>query len=297
MNLTLRQIRAFVAVARLGGFTAAAKRLHLTQSALSGLVKDLEEGLGVRLFDRNTREVVMTQAGREFLPLALRVLEDIEDAAARVTEIANSDRGIVRVAALELTSCTLLPPVIAAFHEKHERLEVRLIDTVLEQVLAKVKLGEVDLGIGPEPAPDPELDRAPLHSAPFLLACRPEHPLAKRKRTTWRELRGERFITMIRNFRSQVMNEMLGWPADLEIPQMREVALMTTALGMVQAGLGVTACPDYAGPLVRAFGLVLRPLAEPVVKAELYVFTRKGRSLSPAAARFVDFLTRKLTRT
>jgi len=296
MNLTLRQLRAFVAVARLGGFTAAAKRLHLTQSALSGLVKDLERGLGVRLFDRNTREVVPTEAGREFLPLAVRVLDDIRDAATRVSDIASSDRGIVRVAALELASCTLLPPVIAAFQDANRRLKVRLDDTVLEQMLARVRQGEVDLGIGPEPAPDPELERSPLLSAPFMLACPRTHTLAKKKRVTWSDLRGEPFVTMFRNFRTLVMNELQGWPQDLELAQMRETALATTALGMVQAGLGVTICPVYAEPLVRAFDLVLRPLTAPVVTADLYVFTRKGRSLSPVAERFVAFLRIELAR-
>lgn len=298
MNLTLRQLRAFVAVARLGGFTAASKRLNLTQSALSGLVKDLELGLGVRLFDRNTREVVMTQAGREFLPLAARVMDDLQDAAARITDIAHSDRGIVRVAALELASCTLLPDAMAAFQDRHRKLDVRLIDDVLEHVLARVRQGEVDLGIGPDPGatPDQELDRSPLLSAPFMLVCPPKHALARRRQVAWRALGGERFVTMIRNFRAQVMTHRQGWPAGLDIPRVQEVALATTALGMVQAGLGVTALPVYAAPLVAGFGLVMRPLVGPVVDAELFVFTKKGRSLSPAATRFVAFLRSELPR-
>lgn len=294
MNLTLRQLRAFVAVARLGGFTAAAKRLHLTQSALSGLVKELESALGVRLFDRSTREVAITDAGREFLPLALRVLDDIADAAARAGEIAASDRGVVRVAALELASCSLLPEVIAAFRQRHAKIEVRLADTVLEQVLARVRAGEADLGIGPEPAPDPELDRAPLLAAPFMLVCPPAHRLAKKRRVTWVDLRGEHFITMIRNFRAQVMAGTAGWPAGVEFASLREVALATTALGMVRAGLGVSVAPVYAEPLVRGFDLTLRPLVDPVVSAELFVFTRRGRSLPPAAQRFVAFLRESL---
>lgn len=295
MNLTLRQLRAFVTVARRGGFTTASRELHLTQSALSALVKDLETGLGVRLLDRSTRAVALTRAGEEFLPLAARVLQDIRDAAAHITDLAHGDRGIVRVAALELTSCALLPPIIAAFREEAPRLEVRLTDAVLEQMLAKVRSGEVDIGIGPEPAPDPELERAPLLKAPFAFVCARSHPLARKRRVKWRDLRGERFITMIRNFRAQVMTGPHGWPAELEIAP-AEVALITTALGMASAGLGVTACPAYAAPLVRGFDLAMRPLEEPVVTAELYVFTRKGRTLPPGAERFLAFLRRHLAR-
>ncbi|MFO1361688.1 MAG: LysR substrate-binding domain-containing protein [Burkholderiales bacterium] len=296
MNLTLRQLRAFSAVASLGGFTAAARQLHLTQSALSALVKDLETALGVRLLDRSTREVALTRAGREFLPLAERVLQDIRDAATHVTDLAHGTRGIVRVAALELTSCALLPPIIAAFRKEAPGLEVRLTDAVLEQMLAKVRSGEVDIGIGPEPAPDPELARMPLLRAPFLLVCARTHPLARRRRVKWADLRGERFITMIRNFRAAVMNEPHGWPRELEIAPAAEVALITTALGMAAAGLGVTACPTYAAPLVRGFDLAMRPLGEPVVTAELHVFTRRGRTLPPGAERFLGFMRRHLAR-
>jgi DNA-binding transcriptional LysR family regulator len=296
MNLTLRQLRAFVAVANLGGFTNAARRLHLTQSALSALVKDLETGLGVRLLDRSTREVALTRAGEEFLPLADRVLQDIRDAAARASDIAHGERGIVRVAALELASCALLPPLIAAFRDAHPRLDVRLTDAVLEQMLAKVRSGEVDIGIGPEPAPDAELEKTPLLHAPFVFVCARTHPLAKRRRVRWSDLRGERFITMIRNFRTQVMNEPHGWPAQLDIVPAHEVALMTTALGMASAGLGVTACPVYATPLVRGFDLVTRPLTDPVIAAELFVFARKGRTLPPGAERFLAFVRASLGR-
>ncbi|MCM0018771.1 MAG: LysR substrate-binding domain-containing protein [Tagaea sp.] len=290
MSLTLRQLRAFAAVARLGGFTAAAKRLHLTQSALSGLVRDLEANLGVRLFDRTTRAVALTAAGRDFLPLASRVLDDIQDAATRISGVARGDLGVVRVAAMELMSSTLLPPIVARFERANPGVEVRVSDAVLERVLERVRLGEVDLGIGPEPAPDPELDRTPLLTAPFLFVCPRGHRLARKRTVAWRDFAGERFITMIRNLRDRILADPQGWSEDLDPARIREVALLTTALGMVRAGLGVSACPSYGLPLVRGFGLVARPLVSPALDVELFVFTRKGRGLSPAARRFVAAL-------
>lgn len=290
INLTLRQLRAFVAVATLRGFTAAGKQLHLSQSALSGLVKELEDGLGMRLFHRNTREVSLTQAGAEFLPLARRVLTDVHDAVVGMSDLKHQRRGIVRVAALELLSCTLLPNAIAAFQRTFPQLEVRLSDSVIEQVLAKVGSGEVDIGIGPEPARDPEIKRTLFLTAPFQLVCRRDHRLAQRQRATWSDLKGENFITMIRNFNTQVMSRRRGWPADLTIVPAYEVALLTTALGMASAGLGVAVCPRYGLSLARGLDLAMLPLEEPVVNASLYIFTKKGRSLSPAAAAFVAFL-------
>jgi len=291
INLTLRQLRAFVAVATLRGFTAAAKELHLTQSSLSSLVKELEDVLGVRLLDRTTREVSLTQPGVEFLPLACRVLDDLHKAVGQMTDLKYQRRGMVRLAALELLSCTVLPRALAAYRRSFPHLEVSLFDCVIEQVLAKVASGEVDLGIGPEPcALDPEIERRLLLQAPFQLVCRHDHRLARQRKAIWADLRGECFITMIRNFRTQIATERAGWPCDLVIEPTYQVSLLTTALGMTSAGFGVTVCPSYGLPLVRGLDLVMLPLEQPVITADIFIFTRRGRALPPASARLIDFL-------
>ena len=109
MNLTLRQLRAFVAVARLGRFAAAAEALHVTQPALSMLIRELETQLGVRVFDRHTRRVELTEAGRELLPVAEKTLEDLEHAVAASRQLAALQRGRVSIATSTVLSATLLP--------------------------------------------------------------------------------------------------------------------------------------------------------------------------------------------
>ena len=154
MNLTLRQLRAFAAVAETGSFTAAAATLHLTQSALSVLVRELEREMGVQLFDRHTRRVLLSEAGREFQPSVQRLLADLAGAVAGVTDLRDKKKGVLRLAAPQLMACTLMPRVIAAYRERYPGLDVRLADTLPEHLLAGVLSGEVELAVGQDVAVD-----------------------------------------------------------------------------------------------------------------------------------------------
>jgi DNA-binding transcriptional LysR family regulator len=119
MNPTLRQMRAFIAVAKTGNFTLAAQFMHVTQSALSGLIKELEQTLGARVIDRSTRRIALTDMGKELYPLFSQMIDDLDRALANVADHAQLRKGIVRVAAPQLMACTLLPQAIAAWRERH----------------------------------------------------------------------------------------------------------------------------------------------------------------------------------
>jgi len=109
MNINLRQLRAFVSISHLGGFTKAAEALHATQPTLSAQINQLEESLGVRLFDRSTRSVTLTQVGRDLLPVVDKVLSDLAAVSVRARDVAQKNTGRVVVAALPSISSTLLP--------------------------------------------------------------------------------------------------------------------------------------------------------------------------------------------
>src|ERR1700758_5555708 len=127
MNVSIRQLRALIAVAELGSFTDASRRLHVTQSALSLLVKDLEQALGVRLMDRGPRGATLTAAGADFLPLAAKVLEDLDAAVRSAAQLRDRRRGTVRVACTPLYASTLIPQVIAEFRTEYPQIEIRLL--------------------------------------------------------------------------------------------------------------------------------------------------------------------------
>ena len=297
MNLTLRQLRAFIAVADCASFTDAARQLHLTQAAMSVLVRELETELGVRLLDRNTRRVELSEAGRDLYPFAQRVLRELEDAVHSVGELRDKKKGLLRVSAPQMMACTLMPQVIAAYQQRYPLIEVYLSDTVPELMLDRVLSGQSELAIGPDGSSPPELERRPLLRDRHHFVCQPDHPLARKKQVRWRELAGVPFIEPTHDFMRRLEPELVA--AGVAAPRVQpahKVSYMTTALGLVAASLGVTACPSYAAPLVQGMGLVMRPLIDPVFYREVCIFSAAGRSLSPAAQSFVDFITAFVTK-
>lgn len=290
MNITLRQLRAFIAVSDTGSFTEAARQLHLTQSALSVLVRELESELGVRMFDRHTRSVVPTEVGRDLYPHARRVLGDLAEAEASVSALRDKKRGQLRVAAPQLMACTLMPQVIAVFTARYPDVQVTLVDTLPEQLLGLVQSSQVALAVGPDAGPATDVARRTVQRDVQRLVCRPDHPLAKRRKVRWDELQTQAFIAPTRDFMKRLLPQLLALPQPVALRPTYELSYITTALGMVAAGLGITACPSYAAPLIAAHGLKSVPLVEPVFHREVCVYQRAGASLSPAAEAFMDCL-------
>ena len=290
MNVTLRQLRAFVALAQTHSFTEAAGSLHVTQSALSGLIKELEQILGVQVVHRSTRKVQLSDAGREFFPLAVKVLQDLDGALEAVADLKALKRGVVRIAAPQLMSCSVLPEVIAAFKLQCPDIQVRLFDCLVESVLTKVSSGEVDLGIGPERESSADIAASTLFELPFVVVFPEGHPLGGQKQVRWADALQHPLIALQGEFTQRLRGDLHESLRDLALNPVHEVSFMTTAFSMVSAGLGVTTCLPYARPLIQRYQLHSRPLVEPVIRRKFFIFTRKDRALSPAAQRFAGFL-------
>ena len=290
MNVTFRQLRAFTAVAALGSFTAAARQLHLTQSALSVLVRELERELGTRLFDRHTRSVQLTEAGRDFLPHVDQIFVELDAGSARVAGLRDKRRGLLRIGAPQLMACTLMPRVIAAFRTVHPAVDVRLTDTLPELMLGRLSGGDVEMAIGPDVAIGADVLRRPVLSDRHWLVCRPDHPLARLAQVRWSDVAAHPFIAPTRDFMKRLVPELAARARPVRIEPAFEVSFMTTALGLTASGLGITACPSYSKPIVQGYGLAMLPLRAPVFYREVCAFTLAGRSLSPAADAFLALL-------
>ncbi|MBI5780313.1 MAG: LysR family transcriptional regulator [Rhodocyclales bacterium] len=292
MNVTLRQLRAFLAVARFGSFTVAAEHLYTTQSTLSGSIKELENALGVQLFDRNTRRVQLTEVGRELYPLMEKILADLDEVLHEVATLKALKRGIVRIAAPQLMAATLLPEVLASFMREFPHVTIHLIDCGVESVPSCVLSGEADLGVGPERDIPGEIEAEPLFVQAFHVVFPPAHPLAAQQVVPWRRLAEFPLITLQGQFTEKLSRDLHEVVRDLDLHPDTTVAFMSTALAMVSIGLGVTICVSYAEPMVRRYGLEMRRLTEPDVHRRFCVFTRHGRALSPAAEAFRTHLRR-----
>ena len=290
MNPSLRQMRAFVALVRTGSFTLAADYLHVTQSALSGLIKELEQTLGIRVVDRSTRKIALTDIGRELYPLFSKMIDDLDGALLDIANHTQLKKGVVRIAAPQLMSCTLLPEVIAAYRVAYPDIQVRLVDCAVENVTSRVLSGEVDFGIGPERDESAQIAAAVLFEMPFVIVFPQGHPLEGRARLTWSDLADYPFRSLPGQVTERLLSDMHSALRDVPLNPANEVTFMTTALAMVSAGLGVTVCLPYAEPLVRLYQLHMRRLYEPELTRRFFVYTRENRSPSPAAESFIAFL-------
>lgn len=292
MNVTIKQLRAFLAVARTGSFTTAAEALFITQSALSGLVKDLEAALGVRLIDRSTRRIRLSDIGRDFYPLIEKNIQDLDRVLGEVADFRALKKGLVRIAAPQLMACTLLPEFVAAYGKEHPEITIRLVDCVVDSVIPKVASDEVDFAVGPERDSSGELVTLPLFELPFVAVFPTGHPLQRRKVVRWADLIDYPFISLRGMFIQRLADELHTAILDLTLTPANEVAFMSTALSMVSNGLGVTACIPYADQLVKLYKLEMRPLRDPSLKRRFFVFMHNGRTLSPAAESVRDSLLR-----
>ena len=290
MEVTLRQLRAFTALARTGSFTRAGESLHITQSALSGLIKELESQLGVRLVDRNTRRIQLSEIGREFHAVATRILRDLDGALENIDNLKRLRRGVVRIAAPQLMSSTLIPEVIASFRHAHPDIQIHLQDCAVEQAIAQAVRGEVDISIGPHREGLSELVADPLFDLPFMAVFPPGHTLESLDRIHWTDLVGHPLIALQGQFTDRLALDLYRMADIPAIHPSHEVAFMSTALSMVAAGLGITVGLPYARTLVDQYGLRMRPLLDPVIRRQFFIYSRPHASPSPATQAFVRHL-------
>ena len=280
MNITLRQLRVFLAVAQQQHFRRAAESLHLSQPAVSRHVAELEAELGLKLFDRNTREVVPTDTGRYLESAISRVLDELEGILSHVHSESERRHGKVHVASVPTLSAGLMPQCIADCSRRFPDLVIQLHDEAQTMVLDSVRGGEVDFGLAIDPPASGEFDSELILRDPFVLVCRPDHPLAKLERVAWRKLRGQRLVLLDYSSGSRRLIDHALASRGIEVDIVQQTGHTLTAFRMVEAGLGISVSPALS-PAPDT--LVTRPLT-PTEHRSVVLLKRRQRSLSPLAA-------------
>ncbi|HEV8690555.1 MAG TPA: LysR substrate-binding domain-containing protein [Ideonella sp.] len=285
-----RQLEAFVTVAELRSFSAAGQRLALTPSAVSQLVAELEGAVGFRLFDRSTRKVAVSSAGRDFLGPAQTALDQLRRAETAAADVCNRATGVVRVAATQALACVVLPAAIKAYRAERPKVVVRIRDAAVEQVVDVVASGDADLGLGPDRTTGSDVSRSALLDSPWVLWCPDDHPLAAKATLSWRDLRGEPLVAAGRDHERSVAQMRAEQPEGERIVPVEVVDNVTTALGLAAQGLALTLCPAYVGPLAEPLGLVMKRVQRPEVMRQVCLYRPVHRTIPPAAEGFAEFL-------
>jgi DNA-binding transcriptional LysR family regulator len=288
MSTEVRHMRAFVEVARCGNFTRAAEELHICQPALTVQVKQLEQTLGVKLFDRDKRHVALTQAGRELLRPIERVLTEIEAIRVSSHEFATHQRGIVTVAVLPSIAASAAPEAIRRLNAEHPGIAVRLVELIGTHVSDAVKAGEVDFGIGSYAKIDRELTYQHLWSDRMAAFVSVRHALAKRRALTFREAVNFPLLLTRRTSSVRVLVDRALEREGLSANVAHEASYVTTILGLAAAGFGVAILPEREFTPAVETSLRMLPIRSPALIRKIGIIGSASRSFSPAAETFVE---------
>lgn len=293
MNVSSRQLLAFLEICKWQSFAKAADRIPMSPSGVSMLVKDLEEQVGARLFERTTRSITLTDAARRLQPVAERIVNELRtlDAVIGGTEAAVRSR--LDVAATPMVSATLLPRVIRGFADTHPEVRVNLSDVEVNAVRRRVMEDEADIGLGFFIKPAVGLLRQPLCRFRLMRISPPGHgPGGLGASKPWSSLDDQPLISLPTDNPIQTLIEKyLGRPQE-ERPRMN---LISTLIGMVQAGHGHAVIPSFALEECLRHGLNVAMLVEPAAYLDLYLVSRRGAQIKPAALDFTESLKRAAT--
>jgi len=287
MRLTFAQVRSFVTVASMGSFTQAAEVLQLSQPALTSRINQLEEALEVRLFERTTRSVELTDAGRTMLPIFLRLVAEMEDAVSRAREQAQRAQGIVRLACLPFCAATFLPELIARFRGRYPDATFVVEDVVNRQICALVRDRQVDFGIGAYAGEEPDFAFDDLCTDRLQVVLPSDHPLTSVERVTVDELTQHPLILINRGSSLRAAMDDAFAKSGFSPMPVCEVKHVSTAVALARAGLGVTVLPASAAE-TQATGLVTRVVDDVPFLWRLVLIRRKAAGLPTMVQQFVN---------
>lgn len=300
VNATMRQLRAFLAVAQDTSISRAAARLHLTAPALSMLISSLEGELAVRLFERTTRRVDLTEAGRELRPAIEKLFADLDCAFDGLRHAAALRSGRITLATSPLLAATLIPHLIATFQAHYPAIKIGLQDVPVDAVADAVRSGAADLGICTASGEMTDLNVSVLMHDRLMLACPAGHLLAGRRELSWSELAGVAadtpLILMRHGSGVRTLTDRTFSGLGESVQPAFEVTHIATAVCLVETGLGVSILPSYAISRIHSTGVVAVPLTTPVVQRDIVALTSAARSVAEACNAFTAHFQQEAVR-
>ena len=286
INLSLRQMQAFVAVARQLSFRRAADALGMSEPALSQSIRQLEEQARGRLFDRTTRSVRLTPLGEHLLPRAERIVEECRRTFEEVADIALLKRGEVTIGCLSSLVVRFLPGVISSFNREFPDIRIRVKDDNAAGIERKLLAGEIDFAINSRLEPNDDIRYEPLLEDPFRLVCLKEHPLAALEEVRWVDIVPFSYIGYDKNTSNRRATDRALLTAGVSLDVRMELSQLGTLVGMVETGIGVAALPSMACPV--GSHVASRRLIDPEIFRGVGILRIAGRSLTPAAEKLVQ---------
>lgn len=288
MNITSRQLKAFLLTARYQSFSRAADQLFITQSGMSVLVRELEQQLGFRLFERTTRKVVLTEFGSRFLPVADRSLLDLESAASSIGRAVSSLTNTLAFGATPFVAADILPQAIAGFAAGGSRLEVRLVDAESSVLTQMLHSGELDVALSASERHFAGVQKTPLIDFELALVVAAAVPIQPPVR--WADAASMRLVGYRSENPVQQLVDQALRAAGRRTPPEVLCNYLETQIAMVEVGAGVAIVPAFAAAARAKRNIRSYPLVDPAVSGTLYWMVKPSRKLPAGTDGFIAFL-------
>jgi len=296
MNITSRQLKAFVLTARHQSFSRAAEQLFITQSGMSVLVRELETQLGFRLFERTTRKVALTELGAQFLPIADRNLRELESVAANLSRSAAEANDCLSVGAAPFPAAEIMPQAISAYMALSPRLQIRMIDAERTRLIEMVQSGKIDVAVLTGSQEElPGMRKTPLARFALMLICPADGLRELPLEVRWSDIAGLHLIGLPREYPIQQLVDEQLMRAGRAAPADATCNFIETQIAMVEAGAGAAVTPTSAAPACMKRKVTIHAIVDPVVWTEFCWVSSRSRELSTCAEDFGEFLRGYLT--
>ena len=289
MNVSFRQLRAFILIAETSSFTRTAEQLHLSQPALSYSVRKLEESMGLQLLARNTRSVELTPAGEHFLPQARRMLRDMNDAVRDARDTLSLSRGTLRLAALPTAAASFLPLAIAAFQRENPGVTVSLLDGRAGEIMGWVQRGEVDAGISSLPDDLSGLSFVRLLDDNLVLLSYKDP-----QRDGQDDWKRQPYIALTPDTSIRPLADAALRYLNVDPVPAWEVAHMSTATALVREGLGFSLLPASCTSVFNIGEQCAVTAIDQPAKRSIGLLQRKPLAQSPSLSQFMQHLRQVL---
>jgi LysR family transcriptional regulator, carnitine catabolism transcriptional activator len=297
MEFTSRQLRAFQLVAQHHSFTRAAEALFITVSGLSVLIRELENQLGYRLFDRTTRQVVLTEYGNDLLAVTRRTLPELDAAMSRIGRTAKGGSQSISVGTTPLIAANILPQAIKEFRGQRPDFRIELFDADLTTLLDRLQAGKLDMALGIFWFKSvPGFRRTALFRFSLMVIRADKIGAPHRAATTWSALNGQTLISMAPiNPHQQIINKYLAKTGAV-CQRGAVVNLLDTQIALVEADEGIAIIPSFGVPVCRNRKVVMSRLINPIVNLDFSQISTRARKLPPGADEFSAFLKTYIAR-
>ncbi|MFT6581106.1 MAG: LysR family transcriptional regulator [Alphaproteobacteria bacterium] len=291
-DLSVKHLRAIVALARFGSFIAAASYLQISQPSLSRVIQQAEKRIGVTLFARGTRSVSQTQAGFEFTPVAERLLGELSQQTQAVRALDGEMRGQLIIACLMSVAQHVLPAALVAFRQKHPHMHIQIRAELASAIIEDVRSGYADFGIGAAVGLHETIAVHSIVDEPCYVILSKDHLLCARDIIHLKDIETEPMISMPADSGLRRAIDVAASAQGVVLNHSIIINQFRSLFEFVISGLGVSIVPAAVLPPAHNRAVVVRPLAPPIIR-RIGILHLTERALTPAAEAFLDIFRPK----